>query len=188
MQMRPDIQLQSVLKAMSDVILPAIDPGNQLAQEQARLCMGLLSLLRERLPLQFAYDCEELRRLADSAQALAGQPALAAQDGTQALSAARADALQVLDRAQAGPAEVTQAVRALRAHMGALVQHAGEVLPAEALAEVQAEVLRCSRAQLVRERAWFLPQGWESRPDAIPPLSRLLGLDEAARASAAGAA
>ena len=37
MQMRPLLLTQSMIKAMTDVVLPAIDPQNKLAHEQARL-------------------------------------------------------------------------------------------------------------------------------------------------------
>ena len=63
MQMRPDPQIKSVIKAMNDVVLPAVDPQNKLAQEQVRLCMGLLGLMAKQLPLQFRFDCDELARL-----------------------------------------------------------------------------------------------------------------------------
>ena len=42
MQMRPDIQIQSMIKALTDVVLPAVDADNKLAHEQTRLVIGLL--------------------------------------------------------------------------------------------------------------------------------------------------
>ena len=63
MQMRPEIQIQSILKAMIDVVLPAVDPKNPLAQEQARLVMGMLTVMAGQLPRQYRFDCDELSRL-----------------------------------------------------------------------------------------------------------------------------
>ena len=37
MDLRAPLQLKSMIKSMSDVVLPAIDPGNRMAQEQAQL-------------------------------------------------------------------------------------------------------------------------------------------------------
>ena len=77
MQMRPQIQLQAVIKALGDVVLPAIDPDNRLALEQGKLAIGLLTLLAQQLPVQFAFDCDELTRLI----ATSGELANAAQGG-----------------------------------------------------------------------------------------------------------
>jgi hypothetical protein len=70
MQMRPALQIQSMIKAMMDVVLPAVDPSNKLALEQSRLVIGMLSLMAQQLPLQFRFDCDELSRLLKLAAAL----------------------------------------------------------------------------------------------------------------------
>ena len=51
MELRPSLQVKIVLKALTDVVLPAVDPNNKLAQEQARLCIGTLQIMASRLPL-----------------------------------------------------------------------------------------------------------------------------------------
>ena len=50
MDLRPSLQVQTVIKAMTDVVLPAVDPNNKLAQEQARLVIGMLHLVAQRQP------------------------------------------------------------------------------------------------------------------------------------------
>ncbi|WP_290866595.1 hypothetical protein [Aquabacterium sp.] len=174
MQMRPDIQIRSILKAMSDVILPAIDDQNQLAQEQARLCMGLLQLMSKQLPLQYRYDCDELTRLLDM-----GQQLLALADGDAASEASAAAlkqgvalASQVRARAMAEPQEVLEAVRQLRAVSGSFLQEA--YAKAEIPTALERIVLDTSRAQLLRERAWLVAQGWEARPEDLPDIGTLL--------------
>ena len=62
MDLRAPLQLQTMMKAMKDVVLPAIDPDNQMAQEQAQLVMGMLHLMMSRQPMQFHYDLDELKR------------------------------------------------------------------------------------------------------------------------------
>lgn len=171
MQMRPDIQFRSILKAMSDVILPAIDDQNQLAQEQARLCMGLLQLMSKQLPLQYRYDCDELTRLLDM-----GQQLLALADGDAASATALkqgvAQASQVRARAMAEPQEVLDAVRQLRALSGSFLQEA--YAKAEVPTALERIVLDTSRAQLLRERAWLVAQGWEAKPEDLPDIGTLL--------------
>ena len=49
--MRPsfDLRLQTMMKAMTEVVLPAVDPDNSAAVEQANLVIGSLNLLTEQV-------------------------------------------------------------------------------------------------------------------------------------------
>jgi hypothetical protein len=177
MQLRPDIQIQSILKAMTDVVLPALDPANPLAQEQARLCMGLLSVMAGQLPLQYRYDCDELARLLSLAKCLQQLPEVAqlAPQALRALTQRTQSGDDVRARARAEPDEVLQAVRALREATGNMVQEAfGNDPPGHKTVELQRAVMAASQAQLLRERSWLLGQGWEAEPAAIPAIETLL--------------
>lgn len=176
MQMRPEVQIQSMIKALTDVVLPAIDPANKLAQEQSRLVIGMLGLMARQLPLQFRFDCDELARLlrfAEDLQHHAGTGA--ATDRSLARLAEQATAAKaVLARAQAGPDAVLLAVRSLREASGAVVTAAFQEADPAGRARVQESVLSMSEAQLLRDRSWLLSQGWEPDPKAIPPIESLL--------------
>ena len=167
MQLRADIQLQSVIRALTEVVLPAVDSGNALAVEQTQVVIGMLQLMAARLPLQFRYDCDELTRL------LALCRALQAHDNGALRNAIHAGA-EVLDRAQAGPDEVLQAIRELRALSGAVITAIYSDGDDAAREQVAREVLAHAEQQLLRERAWALPQGWESQPESFPPIEDLL--------------
>lgn len=176
MQMRPDLQIQSMLKAMNDVVLPALDPANPLAQEQARLCMGLLSVMAKQLPLQFRFDCDELARWLELAARIEGMEPVArlAPAALDALTQSSKSAALVLDRARADPAEVLAAVHALRAETSRVVRDACAKGGTGELAELESAVRETSRHQLLRDRSWLLGQGWEADPKAIPPIDSLL--------------
>lgn len=177
MLMRPELQIKSILKAMTDVVLPALDPNNPLAQEQARLCMGMLSLMAVQLPLQYRYDCDELRRLIELSRHVQGldgmsdlaPKALADMDSLAGL------AEDVLSRARAEPDEVLQAVRSLRAVAGQVVQEAfANDEAGERSGALQSAVMRTSQEQLLRERSWVLTQGWEADPKGVPAIDTLI--------------
>lgn len=177
MQLRPDIQIQSILKAMTDVVLPALDPTNPLAQEQARLCMGLLGVMASRLPLQYRYDCDELTRLLALSKRLQQLPEVAqlAPQALGSLTQGASRGTDVLARARAEPDEVLQAVRALREATGNLVQEAFENdLPGLKTGELQRAVMDASQEQLLRERSWLIGQGWEADPSLIPAIETLI--------------
>ena len=176
MQLRPDIQIQSVLKAMSDVVLPALDPKNPLAQEQARLCMGMLSVMAGQLPLQFRFDCDELTRLLGLSNRLQ-QLDEVGRLAPQAIASLRQDserAADVLARARAEPSEVLAAVRALRAATSKVVRAACEKGEASETQGLERAVLSASKEQLLRDRSWVLGQGWEADPKAIAPIESLI--------------
>src|SRR5260370_38588359 len=105
MQMRPETQTAGVIKAMKDVVIPAIDPANKQAVEQSQLIIGLLSLLSIQLPLWYRFDRDELARLLDCAKALQGVPAgdAASKPALDTLRHSGAAAPPVLDQGRVAP-------------------------------------------------------------------------------------
>ncbi len=164
MDLRAPLQLKSMIKSMSDVVLPAIDPGNRMAQEQAQLILGMMHLMALRLPLQFHYDLDELKRYLGLAQELLRQRAGGAQSDAcqRALGQSSAHAADVLARAQAAPRDLESAVMDLRADISALVEALWQDGAPEARAPAARAVLAAATAQIERERAWFAPQGWDT--------------------------
>lgn len=167
MQIRTDLALQAVLKSLTEVIAPAVDRGDKMAQEQIGLVVGLLTLISSRLPLAFAYDCDELTRLIELAKDIA--PAA----GSDALQRALDQGAITLERAKASPADLTGAIEHLRSAIG----DAASTLPLSRDTAARAAVralLDASSAQLLRERGWVSMQGWENDPAALPDFETLL--------------
>jgi hypothetical protein len=175
MQLRSDIQLASAIRSLTDVIAPAIDPSESLAQEQVRIVIGLLELLAQRLPLQFQFDCDELARLHALTRSLATQArsALDAEAATE-FTAAQADAADVLDRAKAGPEEVLAAVRRLRVVCADATAAIHAAAPQER-SNLKDIILGHSAEQLLRDRVWLISQGWEKKPENLPEIGELIG-------------
>jgi hypothetical protein len=176
MQMRPEVQIASVIKTMTDVIIPAIDPANRLAIEQSQLIIGLLSLLNTQLPLQFRFDRDELGRLLANAETLKATPAndpgtRAALDKLAVISAA---ACTVLDRCTLDPVLLTQSVRDMRVAMGSVVVAAAGTADLDTQLRVEKIVLNMSKDQLLRDRSLMKMQGWEADPAALPDIEDLL--------------
>ncbi len=175
MQLRADIALRAMIKSLTDVVLPAVDSGNRLAVEQLQVAIGLLGLIEQRLPLTYRFDCDELARLLDFANGLADDvDAEQTESERQALALAAESGAEVLRRAGADPAEVLAAVRALRTTSGTLVTVAYRHGDDTCKAALTRRVLAMSKEQLLRDRAWVSPQGWEPHPEALPTLTELL--------------
>ena len=171
MQLRPEISIHAMIKSLSDAVLPAVDPANKLALEQLQLTIGLLAMMEQRMPLEFKFDCDELRRLLAFADELR-RNGIGSKELPDLEAAATAGA-DVLRRAQADPGEVVEAVHRLRAAGGALAAAAYREGTPAARAAVMKTVLAMSGEQLLRDRSWVIPQGWE-QPDAVPPIEKLL--------------
>ena len=178
MQTRPDLQIKSILKAMNDVVLPAVDPDNKLAQEQVRLCMGLLGLMAKQLPLQFRFDCDELTRLtafSSELQRIAAGAGAQTREVLADLEKATAESSTLLERTKVAPGQIEQAVRVMREATGARISSVFRDGDEATQDRVQKVTLAMSREQLLRERAWVITQGWEPDPKAVPPIEELLG-------------
>jgi hypothetical protein len=176
MQMRPEIQITSVIKAVKDVLIPAIDPNNKLAVEQAQLVIGLLSLLASQLPVQFRFDRDELERLLATAENLTNVPTV--HPGIAAaiaeLANSQAVATSVLDNCRVDPGELVRSVRDLRQKVGAVVSAAAATTDIASQLLVEKIVLDLSKEQLLRDRSLMKPQGWEPDPAALPAIAELL--------------
>jgi hypothetical protein len=176
MQMRPAIQLQSIMKSMKDNILPAIDPNNKLAVEQAKLILGMLSIMSQRMDLEYRYDRDELERTLGFAAFLGRQSA----DGheikaaQQELASAAARGADVLERAKAEPSELVEAIKTLRATAGAVVQAICAEGDPDSKEALRGGVLTNAREQLLRERSWLIMSGWEANPSEVPPIETLI--------------
>jgi hypothetical protein len=165
--------LRSSIRAMNEVVLPAVDRSHPLALEQATLVTKILQLVADRLPAwpqRLRAELEQQRGLAEvlAPDAAAVSPAIA-----QALAQAaqRADALLAAQEAQ--PLLWQQCARELGGLAGALVQAAqgGDVALRQ---RVEHAVVAAADPFLALQRSWFLPQGWEPDASVVPPLETLL--------------
>ena len=66
-----ELQLDVALKALREVVLPAVDPTNGVAIEQLHLAMMTIGMVRQRMPLAHARARQELRNALDMAERLA---------------------------------------------------------------------------------------------------------------------
>jgi hypothetical protein len=174
LQLQPDIILVSAIKSLRDVVAPAVDPANKLAQEQVQVAIGLLNLLAQRLPQQFRFACDELQRLLELASSL---HALVIAASNAALSETIALGADVLRRAQADPHELKTAIRALRETTSARIDVLYHMASPDEKSQLKKLVLDYSTEQLKRDRAWVITQGWEEHPEMLTSIETLLSVN-----------
>ena len=160
---RADERIATMVRALTDVVLPAIDPGNSLAQEQARLIVAQLlvlsgqrdEVLLDRLELggEIALARDLLAVAAEGARSEAAQAAL-----RNALS-------EVADRPDDEPVAARGIVRAgIEALVRAASDDGGEALRQATWTRVLAH----ASEQAERGRAWFAAAGFDDRPMPAP--------------------
>lgn len=172
MDIRPDFQIQVMIKAMEDVVIPAVEREHKMAVEQAGLVLSTLRVLQQRLPLWRRYVRDELRRFGTLAHE-AGDVLPGGMDGIADLIAVSARARELLGDPEADTLELEQAAVACRNTIGKVMRamsESGEKLEKTELGRI---VLKASKVQLDRERAWLITSGFED-PSKITPIEQQL--------------
>ena len=150
-----DERLASVVRALSEVILPHLPPEASLAQEQVHLCIGHLQILRAQIDAVPAFEREER----DDAMMLARDLADVIDGGaktTAALNGMRA-ALQAsaMDDVRGGRKAVLEAI-------DALVKATSCDGTQAAKAALSATILRHETQRTLKDRQWFAPFGFDT--------------------------
>lgn len=165
---------RAAIKALSQVVAPAVDPSNPLAVEQLRLVVQFLEMYLERQPLQGKLGWRELElNVAFGAAILneagdAHSPAARALDGLVRKGQAHlARPGPAVSERQSLASDIAAAISALMAERYA----AGRAASTQGMERI---VLDHAKRQLDLKRAWFQPFGFESHPGAVPPLSEAL--------------
>lgn len=161
-----DLRLSTMVRALEQVVIPALDPRNGLACEQAGLLVGQLRLLASQWHRTEKYAAVCLADLARSLADLAPQGGPTTQ-GAQARVVACAE--------DTGLPSLEAQYKALSRHADALVRAAdidGE--PAFRTALHRA-LLAFSQRQALRDRSWFALSGFDFRPDELIPMEQLVG-------------
>jgi hypothetical protein len=176
MQMRPEIQIRSMIKALTEVVIPAVSSDNKLAVEQAQLVVGMLKLMQAQIPLQFRFDVDELRRLVDTAGTLGAMEAT--EDGAcvalAGVAQARDRAADILSRCGADPGELHAEIMRMRASLCTLVDACAAGGRTDERARIEAVLLAMSKEQLLRDRVLMKPQAWEPDAAALPDIEALI--------------
>ncbi len=146
-----DERLGSVIRALTDVVLPSLPPEAGLAQEQVQLCLGQLQILRAQIDGSPAFEADELADAAALARELAGD---AAADAPLATALSGAEAAR-------DPAAIRTARIDLHEAMAALIARRGSD-PSLARTIIAAE-----KKRVVKERAWFAPFGFDIAPPTV---------------------
>jgi len=161
-----DLLISAALRAMKDVVAPAIPAEQGVAAEQARIVMGVLSLLQQRVSFEGARSRKELELAVAMAEEVAS--VLSDPGALQAeLEAARSSSADVLND------KTCDAVR--RSLLSCVAMSIDSEDNPEARNQLLRIVLGASAEQTSLTRAWSSPSGFEPAPADGDPLIAVLG-------------
>ena len=181
--MVPDfaLRIQSMIRSLREVILPALPNDQLLAIDQANILVGYLRIMAEQHDRVFEYLLVELAEYAK----LVGVLIDGAQGG-QSTDDAVARARSAL--AKAAPltaiprqAELAARVKSLKVSVDELLHAAREDGTAAFRQESTSRVMEQAERQILRERVWFRASGFELDASQLPSIDEVLGARAAPR-------
>jgi hypothetical protein len=161
-----DVRITSLVRTLGDLVIPAIDPDNDLAREQAGLMLGHLSMLAEQLPHVAGYEALCLDDLRNVARGLAET----ASGGGETQTAARA----VLDACNAEGAGAHAAYNQIGFALEDLIQAAAADGDAALRKAIGPAIVRHGLRQTRRERSWFAMTGIDTLRADLPAIPEMV--------------
>jgi len=164
-----DIRLKSMMKSIEQIILPAIDAQNSLAQEQAALLLGQLKLLQ----LQWRYNAEYLSICLRDNQAFARELILVAKGGDRTQQASH-QLVAMLEVASVPSDKLDAFVEQIAAGIDTLLQAISEDGGDSSRSSVGTVVLRYAQEQAKRDRTWFASTGFDPEVASLGSVEDLI--------------
>lgn len=171
MQPAIDLRIRSMIKALSETVLPAVDQDNKAALEQLHITLGSLALLNDQIDHAYAFEVADLRDLVAFITGLAGQAGAMAASSRAAVAEAQA-------LADGGPVSLTRLRDAGNAVRAAITDEIGLAyarLDSAAVARLQSWLLANTMRPIARERAFVAATGFDVFPETLRPVGELLG-------------
>jgi hypothetical protein len=163
-----ELRLQTMAKAMTDVILPALGPENALAREQAQLMIAQLGVIAKHWRRAAEYDALGLREMFALAERLGG----VATGGAETRVAADALASLLRGRETRGTGAVDEERAAIANAIDTLIRASGIDGDEEFRRASSDAILEYSALQAWCDRVWFAGCGMD------PELARLPEIDD----------
>lgn len=159
-----DLRLDSMLRAMTTIVLPAIDPANNLAREQATLVVAHIAMMQQQWDKLDAYArlcIGDIERVIAALEIRGGPVTQAAGASLDALDfGARVPPNQIYRKAMA---RLENLVRAVEVDGDSAFRRA-----------LHRDVLLFGNRQAERDRAWFAMSGFDVNAKDRPTIEELL--------------
>lgn len=173
--MVPDtcLRLRTVLKALDDIVTPALPSDAGFAHEQLGLIKKSLQLAIDQIPHEYAFMVRDARDHLALARQLSSY--IAPGSALQVRLAGSSGELEAgLPESRPNIPVLEQNLRALKQDLEDAVNELCRDRQAEELDAIERLVLDHSTVRITIERAWTIATGFETDPSTIPPIANLL--------------
>lgn len=160
-----DRQLQVVLRALNDVIAPALADAEKHVVEQLHVSIATLAFVAARMPDARRFARYELQTYVEMAIAVAAAARTEAADSARALEGLAAEGRALLERADADTDVLEAAARRCREAIAAL---ATAVRATPVRGQVERIIMEQSGPIIAQSRQWCAPFGFELKPQDLP--------------------
>jgi hypothetical protein len=165
-----ELRLQTMAKAIADVIMPAIAPEDALAREQAQLLIAQLGMIAKHWRKAAEYDALGLREIASLGERLCA----AATGGAETRAAADVLAALLCELNGRPPGAVDEERAAIASAIDTLMRASGvDGHEAFKLASSEA-ILEYSALEAWRGRVWFAGCGMDPERARLPEIDGML--------------
>lgn len=167
-----DFRIRTMIKAMTDVVIPALDPDNRAAHEQANLVAASLDMLIEQIDYAHWFETADITLMVEMASELC----TLFPDDNASISADRAaqHAKLLAKRNDVTLSELRESACALRDEICALIEAIGKAQDIERLNKAQAALLVLGKVQIDRERAFVAKTRFDTSPETLLPMREAL--------------
>lgn len=169
MQPSFELRIQTMVKAMRETIMPALDPANSAAIEQAYIVMGSLELLRQQIDHAHPFEVADARGMAELVRAMTCEASLPSGEAADAVAAR---ALLAVEDRDSPLSALRECNRALRAAIGLLIADA--FADDDVSSRIQTLVLNHSERQIDRERAFVAAANFDVFPNSLRTIKETL--------------
>jgi len=167
------VGLRAVVRSLTDVVTPAIDPGASLAMEQLRLSIDYIEFVMGRIDYLHARDQFELRHHLEMARNVQMIVASVAMEEVATLVTSIERGVAVSADSSASAQQMKLASSQLASAISRVVKKAPELEDTARFA-IERSVVRSGQAQIAFERSWYLPLGFDPDPANVRPLSEVI--------------
>lgn len=173
--MVPDttLRLRTALKALEDIVSPALPAEAAFAHEQLALIRKSLQLVIDQIPHEYAFMVKDAHDHLALAQGLV--PRISCEDSLRAkLVASAGKVSELLPASVPVVPALVENLRALKQELEDAVDTLCATSTGAELAEIEQLVLDHSARRIIMERAWTVATGFETEPSVIPPVTELV--------------
>jgi hypothetical protein len=171
------VGLRAAVRALADVVSPAVDPNDARAKEQLRLAIDYIEFVLERLDFFHDRELFDLRHHLEMAEAVQEIIEPLALPEAAALGTAIERGVQTLPQHRTPVRAMKDTTAALAAAIAAVVREAPR-FDKMIRTNIEQCVLRAGKARFAFERSWYLPLGLDPDPGEVRPLRFIVNPEE----------